>query len=184
MQKVFQKIKKVKNSGKTRQPLPKIVKHSNALAANHLSVVKRPCSNLGNLRKSWGNNDLREIPSELLHLIFVQLMQRDKNKLSESLIKGHKLSSVNAWLTLRCVESAAVCWHEATPVCRLFPLDRWRTAAAHKYKQTNKQASERASRQARKKKKKKRGSEGRGAAQCGGGSFKQTWTVCSCALYF
>lgn len=37
------------------------------------------------------NDVLREIPLELLlRLIFVHLMQRDKDKLSESLIKGHK----------------------------------------------------------------------------------------------
>lgn len=163
------------------------MKHLNAPAVNQLSVVKIPlCSNPGNLNKTWRNNVLREIPLELLlRLIFVHLMQRVKNKLSESLIKGHKLSSVNAWLTLRSVESAAVCWHEATPVWRLFQPSTWQvTDSGCTEIQTNKQASK----QAKKKKNQKRRGEvrwgERSQRECGSGSFKQTWTVCSCALYF
>lgn len=89
-------------------------------------------------------------------------MQRVKNKLSESLIKGHKLSSVNAWLTLRSVESAAACCTRLHLTGDFFsrPPDRWRTAAAQKYKQTNKQAKKK-----KPKKEEGRWGEGRGARE-------------------
>lgn len=149
--------------GKTRKPLLKIAKPLNAPAVNQLSFVKRLCSNEGNLKKLWGNKDLGEIPLELLHLIFLQLIQQDKNQLSESLIKGHKLSNVNARLSLRSVESAAVCWRDATPVCRLFQPSTWQvTDSCCTEIQTNTQASKQAGKQASKQagKKKKEGNRG------------------------